>query len=307
MKRLVLLITTGFVLTLSSKAQNMNASPGDLADMFKRPLKVEFADTNEVGRGQITKYPQKNLAYLIKAGVEDLWKVNAKIDYELQGDLKRNLEKGEARNVYLFLTVHPDSKPGSMIWILNYTKGTSYKDGKTDYQIYLPDISNRSVKEFTAFDISFTLSVMQEHMKHVQKEGKKISPADYFAVEAVKNCKTIKTTNPNVLIDQGYLSADVDSKVLRKSFKRVNHSLLNSEQLNTVLEENKDTCAVVLVYPGKFESLSTSALGEKYIFWNKVLVYGVNYRVLGVVGAGRKDNVLIQIESDDITSLTKCD
>ncbi len=307
MKRVLLLITAGLVLTQFTKAQNMNASPDDLADMFKRPLRVEFADTNEVGRGQITKYPQKNLGYLIKAAVEDLWKVNAKIEYEFQGDTKRNLEKGEARSVYLFLTLHPDSKPGSMIWILNYTKGTTYKEGKTDYQIYLPDISLRTVPEFTAFDISFTLSVMQEHMKFVQKSGKKITPAEYFYEEAVKNCKTYKTGNPNVLVDQGYLSTNVDDKVLKKSFKKVNHSLLTTEAINSVLETNKDSCAMLIVYPGKFESLSTSALGEKYIFWNKIVVSGSNYRVLGAVGAGRKDNVLIQIESDDITSLVKCE
>lgn len=307
MKRLLLVITAGFVLTQFAQAQNMNIAPDDLAEMFKRPLRVEFADTNEVGRGQITKYPQKNLGYLIKAAVEDLWKLNAKIEYEFQGDTKRNLEKGEARSAYLFLTQHPDSKPGSMVWILNYTKGTSYKEGKTDYQIYLPDISLRTVKEFTAFDVAFTLSVMQEHMKFVQKSGKKITPAEYFYEEALKNCKTYKSTNPNILVDQGYLSKNVDDKVLKRSFKRVNHSLLTTEAINSVLETSKDSCAMIIIYPGKFESLSTSALGEKYIFWNKIVVSGSNYRVLGAVGQGRRDNVLIQIESDDITSLIKCD
>lgn len=307
MKRLLLLITAGFILTHTSKGQDMNASPDDLAEMFKSQLKVEFADTNEVGRGQITKYPQKNLGYLIKAAAEDLWKLNAKVEYVFQDEVKKNLEKGEARSVYLYLTLHPDSKKGSMIWILNYSRGTSYKAGKVDYQIYLPDISLRSVPEFTAFDVSFTLSLMQEHMKHVQKEGKKITPAEYFYVEAVKNCKTYKSGNPNVLVDQGYLSADVDDKVMKKAFKKVNHSLLTTEAINNVLETNKDSCAVILIYPGKFESLSTSALGEKYVFWNKVVVSGSNYKVLGAVGAGRKDNVLIQIESDDITTLTKCD
>ncbi|HCS19213.1 MAG TPA: hypothetical protein DIW47_01385 [Bacteroidetes bacterium] len=307
MKRVLLLITAGFVLTQFTKAQDMNVSPDDLADLFKRQLRVEFADTNEVGRGQITKYPQKNLGYLIKAAVEDLWKLNAKIEYEFQGDTKRNLEKGEARSVYLFLSKHPDSKAGSTVWILNYTKGTSYKEGKVDYQIYLPDISLRKVPEFTAFDISFTLSIMQEHMKHVQKSGKSISPAEYFYVEAEKNCKTYKTNNPSVLVDQGYLSTKVDDKALKRAFKKVNYSLLTTEAINNVLETSKDSCAMLFVYPGKFESLSTSAMGEKYIFWNKIVVRGSDYRVLGAVGSGRKDNVLIQIESDDITSLTKCD
>ncbi|MDX5320637.1 MAG: hypothetical protein LPK45_06030, partial [Bacteroidota bacterium] len=297
MKRLLLVLTMGLSLTHFTQAQDLNCAPDDLADMFKRQLIVEFADTLEAGRGQITKYPQKNLGYLLKSAVEEYWKVNAKIEYQVQGDIKRNLEKGEARNVYLFLTKHPDSKPGSTIWILNYSKGTSYKEGKIDYQIYLPDISKRSVAEFTAFDVEFTVSVMQEHMKYVQKNNKKISPAEYFYIEAEKNCKLLKSANPNVFVDQGYLSKSVDEKGLKKAFKKVRYTLLTSEQINSALEESKDSAAIIINYPGKFESLSTSAMGEKYIFWNKVLVQGSSYKVLGAVGNGRKDNVLIDIES----------
>lgn len=306
MRRLLLVIATGFFVTQNLNAQSMNCDPDDLAGMFKMNLRVEFADTNEVGRGEITRYPQKSLGYMIKSAVEEYWKVNAKMEFETQSETKKNMDRGEARNVYLFLTQHPDSKPGSMIWILNYTRGTSYKEGKPDYQIYLPDISKRTVAEFTQFDIEWVISVMQEHMKHVQKSGKKITPAEYFYVEAEKNCKTIKSANPNVLIDQAYLSKSVDEKVLRRSFKRVNHSLLTTQAINSALEESKDSCAMIIIYPGKFESLSTSALGEKYIFWNKVLVSGSSYKALGVVGQGRRDNVLIDIESDDITSLLKC-
>ncbi len=307
MKRLLLLISLGASMSLVSNAQKMNAQPDELASIFKMPIRVEFADTNDVGRGEIQRYPQKDLGYLIKAAAEDLWKLNGKMEFETQSDLKRNLDRGEARNVYLFLTKHPESKPGSEIWIINYTRGDRYKEGKTDYQIYLPDLSRRTVKEFTLFDVQFTLSVMQEHMKYMQKNGKEMTPMEYFYVEAEKHCKTFKAKNPNVIIDQGYLSKSVDSKVLRKSFKRVNHTLLTTGQINSILEESKDTIAMVLNYPGKFETLSNSALGEKYIFWNKIIVYGSDYHVLGAVGNGRKDNVLIEIVSDDLTSLIECD
>jgi len=123
MKKRLLLITIGASMSLSSKAQDMNASPDDLASMFKMPIRVEFADTNDAGRGEIQRYPQKNLGYLIKAAAEDLWKLNAKMEFETQSDLKRNLDRGEERNIYLFLSKHPESKPGSEIWILNYTRG----------------------------------------------------------------------------------------------------------------------------------------------------------------------------------------
>jgi len=307
MKRLLLLLTFGASMSLSSIAQNMNASPDELASMFKMPLRVEFADTNDVGRGEIQRYPQNNLGYLIKAAAEDLWKLNTKMEFEVQNDVKRNLDRGEARNIYLFLTKHPDSKPGSIIWILNYTRGDKYKEGKTDYQIYLPDLSKRAVQEFTFFDVQFTMSVMQEHMKAMQKGDKKMTPMEYFYVEAQKNCKTIDSKKPNIIIDQGYLSKSVDSKAMRRAYRRVNHSLLTTGQINSILEESKDTIALILVYPGKFETLSNSAMGEKYIFWNKILVYGSNYRVLGAVGNGRKDNVLIEIEQDDLEALVECD
>ncbi|MBI1222413.1 MAG: hypothetical protein GC180_07410 [Bacteroidetes bacterium] len=308
MRRLLLVIATGFFVTQKMNAQTLNCNPDDLADMFRRNLIIEFADTNEAGRGQITRYPQKTLGYLIKEAAEEYWKVNAKFEFESQGEVKRNLDRGEARNVYMFLTQHPDSKPGSVIWILNYTRGTAHKEGKPDYQIYLPDLSKRTVQEFTKFDIEWVISVMQEHMKHMQKSKKKMTPVEYFTIEAAKECKIIKSKNPNVLVDQGYLSKSVDEKDVRKSFRRLPHSLLTTGEINSILaSESKDTCALIIVYPGKFESLSTSAMGEKYIFWNKVLVYGANYHVLGVVGGGRKDNVLIDIEKTDLVTLIQCD
>ncbi len=307
MKKLLLLITLGASMSLQSNAQDMNASPDELAKMFKMPIRIEFADTNDVGRGEIQRYPQKNLGYLIKAAAEDLWKLNGKMEFETQSDMKRNLDRGEARNIYLFLTKHPESKRGSEIWILNYSRGDRYKEGKTDYQIYLPDLSKRAVQEFTFFDVQFTMSVMQEHMKHVQKNGKAITPMEYFYVEAAKYCKTLKAKKPNIVIDQAYLSKSVDSKAIRRSLRKYEHSLLTTGQINSVLEESKDTLAMILVYPGKFETLSNSALGEKYIFWNKILVYGSDYRVLGAVGNGRKDNVLIEIVQDDLESLLECD
>lgn len=307
MKRLLLLITLGASMSLVSKAQNMNASPDELASMFKMQIRVEFADTNDVGRGELQRYPQKDLGYLIKAAAEDLWKLNSKMEFEVQSDIKKNLDRGEARNIYLFLSKHPDSKPGSVIWILNYTRGNKYKEGKTDYQIYLPDLSKRTVQEFTFFDIQFTMSVMQEHMKHMQKSGKAITPMEYFYLEAEKHCKMIKDKKPNMIIDQGNLSKSVDSKALRRTLRRIEHTLLTTGQINSILEESKDTIALVLIYPGKFETLSNSALGEKYIFWNKILVYGSNYRVLGAVGNGRRDNVLIEILQDDLDALVECD
>ena len=306
MKRLLLLAATG-IISMAGQAQKMNAKAGDIADMFKRQLIVEFADTVEDVRDRLTAYPQKTLGYLIKAAVEEYWKVNTKIEYQNQYDIKRNLDRGEARNVYLFLTKHPDSKPEKTVWILNYSRGNMYHEGKTDYQIYLPDISRRSVKEFTRFDIEFTISVMQEHLKHMQKSGKEITPMEYFYVEAAKNCKSMKSSPQHVLIDQAYLSKSVDEKKLRRAFRRTNHSLLTAEQINNVIADKQDTCAVILLYPGKFESLSTSAMGEKYIFWNKVLVNGSTYKVMGAVGNGRKDNVLIEIEQDDLEALLECD
>lgn len=306
MKRVILACALGLA-AFVSEAQEMNASTDFLADMFKRQLKVEFADSAVSNKNKITAYPQKTLGFLIKAAAEEVWKVNAKMEFVTQEDLKKNLEKGEARAAYLYLSLHPDSKPDKMIWILNYTSGPAFKEGKPDYQIYLPDISLRNVKEFNQVDIEFTMSLMQEHMKHMQKSGKKITPAEYMYVEAEKNCKTMKTAPVNVLLDQGYVSTELDDKGIKRAFKKVNTSLLTAEQINSVLIENKDTTAIIILYPARFETLSTSAMGEKYVFWNKAIVHTGNYKVLGVVGSGRKDNVLIEIVGDDITSMLKCE
>lgn len=306
MKKLLLLLLP-FSLGTVSMAQVMNATPDVLAELFKKPIRIEFADTTAPGREKIVAYPQKNLGYLIKAAAEEVWKLNGKVEYMVQDELKRNLDKGEPRNAYLFLSKHPDSKPGKEIWILNYSGGLNYKDGKVDYQIYLPDISLRSIKEFTQFDIEFTMSTMQEHMKHVQKSGKKITPSEFFYLEAAKNCKTLKTTPLHMVLDKNYISESVDDKVMRRNIKRMNFSLGDAGQINQWMTDNRDTLALVLHYPAKFESLNTSALGEKYIFWNKVMVSAQNHKVVGVVGNGRKDNVLIEIEGDDLLGLSKCD
>src|SRR5687767_1417911 len=127
MKRLLLACALGLS-AFVSEAQDMNADPEFLADLFKRSLKVEFADTTQTSRNKLTYYPQKNLGYLIKAAAEELWKVNAKMEFISQEELKKNMEKGEPKAAYLFLTLHPDSKADKTIWILNYTTGLSYKE-----------------------------------------------------------------------------------------------------------------------------------------------------------------------------------
>lgn len=304
MRKLIFLftMTTAFV---GAKAQTINVDPGTLGDMFRKPVIVEHPDTNARPRPGTTVYPQANLAGFIKTAVEDLWKLNSKIEYADQDEVKKNLDRGDSRNSYLYLTKHPDSKKDQVVWILNFSRGSSVKNGKVDYQIYLPEINSRSLKEFTEFDIRFIISFMQEHMKHIQKSGKVSSPGEYMRIEAEKNCKLIKERN--ILVDQANLSKSVDERALRKAFRRVNHTLASSSEINKMLTENKDTCAYIFKYPGKFESYSNSAFGEKYIFWYKVLVDAHNWKVMGLVGDGRKDNVMLATESDDLKGLIECD
>lgn len=304
MKKLIMLCS--LVLAGNSiQAQTINVDPSALGDMFRKPLIVEFPDTNARARAGVTQYPQKDLADLIKAAVDDLWKVNAKVEFEDQDEVKKNLERGDSRNNYLYLTKHPDFKKEQEVWVLNYSRGSAVKEGKVDYQIYLPETKGRSVKEFTKTDIRFIISFMQEHMKAIQKSGKVTTPGEYMYQEAEKNCKLLKERH--ILVDRGTLSKAVDEKALRKSFKKVNYTLADSKEIAKTLEENSDTCAYIFKYPGKFQTYTNSAFGEVYIFWFKLVVETQNYKVMGVVGDGRKDNVMFDTEPSDLKALVECE
>ncbi len=304
MKKLIMLCS--LVLAGNSiQAQTINVDPSALGDMFRKPLIVEFPDTNARPRAGVTQYPQKDLAELIKAAVDDLWKLNAKVEFADQDEVKKNLDRGDSRSSYLYLTKHPDSKKDQEVWVINFSRGSSVKDGKVDYQIYLPETKGRSVKEFTKTDIRFVISFMQEHLKAIQKSGKASTPGEYMYQEAQKNCKLLK--EKHILVDRATLSKSVDEKALRKAFRKVNYTLSDSKGIEKTLAESSDTCAYIFKYPGKFESYTNSAFGEKYIFWFKLVVETQNYKVMGVVGDGRKDNVMFETEASDLKSLVECE
>lgn len=296
------------LLTLSLgnlRAQTGNAGPDDYADIFKKPLFVEVVDTNARPKAGTTVYPQKDLSSLIRAAVEDLWKVNAKVEFQTQDIMSKNLSKGDGKGIYMYLSKHPYSSKENEVWVLTYSRGDKAKEGKPDYEIYLPSISSRTVKAWNAQDIRFVITLMQENMKHNQKTGDRLTPADYMYVEAVKNCGQLKANN--VLIDGSLLDKNVDDKVLRKSMKKVNHTLASADQMLSLVESNPDTLALLIVYPRGFTSLNSDAFGAKYVNYQKVIVKVSDYRVLGAVGKGRRDNPLITVEEGDLKALITCE
>ncbi len=303
MKKLGLLILVGMTMQVA-KAQYVNVDPDDLQAMMRQTLIVEHPDSSERIRPEVVAWPQEDLGKILKEAVDELWNINQKVEYESQNDVQRGLDRGNARNVYLFLTRHPEATVENDIWILNYSRGNTAKEGKIDYQLYLPEIKNREIKKWTEADIRFSLNLMQDHIKEIQKKDKKIELAEFLEAQAVKNCW--KSEERHVLLDKGAIDKSLDARAMRKAFRRVNHTLMTTKSIHQALEENKDTCAFIIQYPGKFETYSNSAYGKKYIFWYKILVDANNYQVIGFTGDGRNDNVLKPIEGTDIKNLLDC-
>jgi DNA-dependent RNA polymerase auxiliary subunit epsilon len=303
MKKIILPALLAFC-SLGSQAQYINAKPADFADMFKKTLIVEIADTNMRPKQGAKSFPQKDIGVLLRKGVEDLWKINAKIEYLDPDQVSRNLDKVDTRAVYLFLTRHPDAPKGNDIWVLNYSRSASVKAGKPDYQIYLPTLSLRKISEWNQYDINFILSLMQENLKHNQKTGSKLTAAEYMYFEAATHCRD--AVSRNIQMDASILEKTLEEKEVRRSLKKINYTIADSRTIQNNIAENPDTCSLLIVYPRGFVTYSTSAFGEKYVVYQKVMVNMTNYRVMGAVGAGKKDNLLLEVSSDDLKGLAEC-
>lgn len=289
----------------SAKAQLGNAAPDDYLGLFKRTLFVELPDTSGRPRPGTMAYPQKDLGQLIKKAVDEMWRVNTKVEYLSQDVVKKNLERNENKGVYMMLAKHQSSTNEQQIWVLMYSSAAGINGGKPDYEIFLPMIQTRAARKWTEIDLNFTITVMQENMKFSQKNGKKTSPGDFMANEGARSCKGNKARH--VMIDASVLDKSTDEKALRKGLKKVaGYTIATLDQINETVLAQPDTTAFIIIYPRDFMTLSSSAFGQKYAIYQKVLVAGGTYKVIGSAGHGKRDNILIGIQEADLKLMAEC-
>ena len=95
--------------------------------------------------------------------------------------------------------------------------------------------------------------------------------------------------------------------MLRKTFKKINGTAMSAEALSRSWPEVADTSSIMVSYCREFVTFSTSAFGEKFPVYQKMVYSGTDYKVLGAVGNNRKDNNLLPVTAEDITTMITCD
>lgn len=292
--------------TTGLQGQEINASAENYKDMMRKNLVVEMPDTvPPTGRKALVyNYPQQNYGLLLKRAVENHWKLNSKIEFAEPQEVKKSLEKFDARSVFMYIKKHPDSPDDQNIWVLHYTR-VSRTSEKIDYSIFLPVISNRTVEEYYQFDFDFIINLMQENIKYNQKNDVKLNAGEYAFIEAKANCA--KLEKRNIMYDSKMMAKEVDEKTARRAFRRQAYTPTTAENIANHWEDFNDSAAILTVYPKGFVSYSTSAFKEQYPVYIRMIYSASDFRVLAAVGSHRKDNILLETVGDDIEKLMICE
>jgi len=257
----------------------------------------------------------------IKSGMEKYWKLNAKIEYKNQSEIK-DFMKGEEKskshdNMVLMLAFLKDHDSDVMtrsdfnIPALFYTRAEE-SSRNPDYKVYIPNGKIRKKIPYTETDIHIAIIEMVDNIKYMQDNNKVFKYTDFVKAMAKENCSQMD--GKTILIDKellDYKPGEGNAKIKDKykgDFKIVDHN-----EITAAFNEKRANTVIMMCVPYGIAKGSMGPLTSSMLLSGKIAVDCATHQILnehelagGIFSTSGKIQSL-QILARNVLGVSVCD
>ena len=256
----------------------------------------------------------------IKSGMEKYWKLNSKIDYKNQSEIK-DFMKGEEKakshdNMVLMLAYLKDHDSDVMtrsdfnIPSLYYTRAEE-SSRNPDYKVYIPNARVRKKIAYTETDIHVAIIELVDNIKYMQDNNKIFKYTDFVKAMAKENCGQMD--GKTILIDKellDYKPGEGNAKIKDKykgDFKIVDHN-----EITAAFNEKRANTVIIMCVPYGIAKGSMGPLTSAMLISGKITVDCATHQVLnenelaGGVFAMTGKIMTLQILARNVQGVSEC-
>lgn len=301
-------------------AQNANAKPEELKEMFNKTLAVELLEENpkyvekitgskkEEDQTELKNYKNfiKSYNLNIKKVVDNLWKLNKKIEYKTTSEIETIRKSKSPKYVCLFFSQSkhlrdPDQTFEELdIATLNYSRAEK-KVYNSDYSFFFP--SRIEVKNDVYNDLVFSINFMQKNINEIVSSGDKKNAKVFIQDQTKKNCGQLNTKT--LLVDKTLFDEKkFDESEVKKSYS-FDLNIGTAEDTESKLSKDPKKYLFLVAIPYGILKKTGGFLSVERIQFQRCIA-DLEGNIYGAVGAGFGQFYVSTFRAKDLKTCSDC-